>query len=126
MPGATTTTDNYHNNDDNSYNQHNNNNFNIMDGGNGVYTIHAMGGAGSNPDRYLSNESLETNSSGESSSNLGNIPHRKVGHYMFATSGLARNFTEGFTIYANAYTFPNQIQLHLVKSNCFKPVLIQV
>ena len=79
MPGATTTTDSY--TDDNSFNNHNNNNnFNIMDhnGGNGVYTIHAMGGAGSNPDRYLSNESLETNSSGESSSNLGNIQHRKV------------------------------------------------
>ena len=52
----------------------------VDNGGNGVYTIHAMGGAGTNPDRYLSNESLETNSSGgESGSNLGNIPHRKVG-----------------------------------------------
>jgi hypothetical protein len=90
MPGTTTrtTTDNFNivnssqnNNNHNSNSESDhfniNNNMNPVDnGGNGVYTIQAMG---SNPDRYLSNESLETNSSGESS-HLGNIQHRKVRH----------------------------------------------
>lgn len=63
---------------DHQNNIHNNNNTMNPDngsGGNAIYTIHAMGA--SNTDRYLSNESLETNSSSESNSTLGNIPHRK-------------------------------------------------
>ena len=72
----------HHNNNNHNHNIFNNSGMNPVDnGGNGVYTIHAMGGAGTNPDRYLSNESLETNSSGES--NLGNIQHRKVGRPFF-------------------------------------------
>lgn len=46
-------------------------------GGNGIYTMSAMGG-GLNPERYLSSESVETNSSTESNPNMGNIQHRKV------------------------------------------------
>jgi len=77
MPGRTDIlTDNDDNNRLNHHNINNNMNSGEHSGGETIYTFQAM--AGSNPDRYLSNESLETNSSGES--NLGNIQHRKVGN----------------------------------------------
>ena len=77
MPGRTDNLNIFNDNDSNNNNSSTSNNSMdpIEHGGNAIYTFQAM--SGSNPDRYLSNESLETNSSGES--NLGNIQHRKVG-----------------------------------------------
>jgi hypothetical protein len=47
-----------------------------LSGGNGIYTMNAMGAF--NPERYLSSESVETNSSSESNANFGSVQHRKV------------------------------------------------